>query len=270
MVLEPAFPAALEQQAIARIVRVGQTQQTFVYRYIVRHTVEQRLTEIAEQEERAGLGNALAGANDANDKQLSANAIASILEDPSAVFDPPPVVRDLGLELHGDEDEEWWACSMQHNGASVARSVVLERLMKREARAGEDVVGYHGVEIPRVAMIELERLMALENMPSEDEEEEDEKDADSESSRKRAVRPENDEQVVVEAAVPRRVRQRSSVLAHEPKEEEEEEQVDEPQPVARKRGRPPKARAPSEKELQPVASKRGRPRMIKRRSTVYE
>ena len=33
---EPSFPAALEQQAVARIDRLGQTQQCYVFRYFIK------------------------------------------------------------------------------------------------------------------------------------------------------------------------------------------------------------------------------------------
>lgn len=44
--VEPVFNEALEQQAISRVDRIGQTKETTVFWYIVRETIEERVHEI--------------------------------------------------------------------------------------------------------------------------------------------------------------------------------------------------------------------------------
>jgi E3 ubiquitin-protein ligase SHPRH len=44
--VEPVFNEALEQQAISRVDRIGQTKETTVFWYIIRETIEERVHEI--------------------------------------------------------------------------------------------------------------------------------------------------------------------------------------------------------------------------------
>ncbi len=155
-ILEPAFPPALEQQAIARIVRVGQQQQTYVYRYIVRGTVEQRLYEIAEDEVDAEVNEDV--------MQLSPNIIQSILVEPSPEFDPAQVRLDVAVAAadgqdDGDADELWWLQCVMRHGRKVTRRAVLETFLKKDLDVDDgDGVVVHGAEVPRVAASEIEAL----------------------------------------------------------------------------------------------------------------
>ncbi|KAJ3018168.1 UNVERIFIED_CONTAM: hypothetical protein HDU68_011296, partial [Siphonaria sp. JEL0065] len=48
LILEPVFNRAIELQAINRVYRIGQTKPTFVYRYIVQETIEERILQVSQ------------------------------------------------------------------------------------------------------------------------------------------------------------------------------------------------------------------------------
>ena len=60
--MDPAWNPALEDQAVARISRIGQTRETTVHSFVVEDTVEERI--LALQERKRALADAvLAGAD---------------------------------------------------------------------------------------------------------------------------------------------------------------------------------------------------------------
>ena len=161
MILEPCFPSALEQQAIARIHRIGQTQQTHVYKYVVRKTVEQRLCEIALQEE---------DQNPEDFNLLDENVIHSILLPPAEEFEPivgPPKMDEGELE---DRDELWWKRIVLKRGKPLSRRDALETYLKMDDDCKTVIL--HGVEIPEDAMRNIMKL-PLQN-PEEEKAEEEE------------------------------------------------------------------------------------------------
>lgn len=48
--LEPLLSPALEEQAINRIDRIGQTKPTFIYRYVIKDTVEEKIYNSREHD----------------------------------------------------------------------------------------------------------------------------------------------------------------------------------------------------------------------------
>lgn len=48
LLLEPSINPAAEAQAIGRVFRIGQEKETFIHRFIVRDTVEERVLKMAE------------------------------------------------------------------------------------------------------------------------------------------------------------------------------------------------------------------------------
>jgi hypothetical protein len=126
MLLEPAFPVALEHQAVARIHRIGQSQQTFVYRYVVLGTVEQRLAEIAMEEKNEM--NIETTANTA----LAPDVVKSLLEHPKPKFEVQKY-QNIGLEDDGfDEDERWWLEKVFWRNQQLTRREVLDLQVMRE------------------------------------------------------------------------------------------------------------------------------------------
>ncbi len=143
MLLEPAFPMALEQQAIARMHRIGQMHPaTYVYRYLIKGTVEQRIAEIGAAEESLEVDmEAPAQMNDAVVEQL--------LLPPKPHFDVHSLER-REEEAEGEEgfdaDELWWLTKVEHGRQIKTRRDLLERFLKMEADVATEVL--HGVEVP--------------------------------------------------------------------------------------------------------------------------
>ena len=52
VLVEPMLSDAVEQQAISRVHRIGQTRPTFVHRYLVRDTVEGPIHDVAQRHTR--------------------------------------------------------------------------------------------------------------------------------------------------------------------------------------------------------------------------
>ena len=52
VLVEPMLSDAVEQQAISRVHRIGQTRPTFVHRYLVRDTVEGSIHDVAQRHTR--------------------------------------------------------------------------------------------------------------------------------------------------------------------------------------------------------------------------
>ena len=52
VILDPWWNSAAEQQAFCRVFRFGQTQQTFLTRFCVRNTVDERLIEMQERKQK--------------------------------------------------------------------------------------------------------------------------------------------------------------------------------------------------------------------------
>lgn len=137
MILEPTFPYALEQQAVARIHRIGQTHHsTHVYRYVIKGTVEQRLCEIAKHEVEQLEGNTLSSATD-----LSVDMIQTLLIPPSEEFHPEH--QEDGF----DQDELWWHVKVMYRNSPMSRREVFERYFaNRDEDRGTTLL--FGVEVP--------------------------------------------------------------------------------------------------------------------------
>ena len=52
ILIEPLLDPAKEAQAFGRVDRIGQTKQTYVHRFIVSKTVEERVYQLAQQRSR--------------------------------------------------------------------------------------------------------------------------------------------------------------------------------------------------------------------------
>ena len=44
--LEPLINHSLDQQALSRVHRIGQTEKTFVHRYLIKDTIEEKINQI--------------------------------------------------------------------------------------------------------------------------------------------------------------------------------------------------------------------------------
>ena len=72
-ILDPAWNPSLEDQAVARISRIGQKKKTTVYRLIVNNTVEDRVVEIANRKRTTGQNKNLDNSNGSTGGGLFAN-----------------------------------------------------------------------------------------------------------------------------------------------------------------------------------------------------
>ncbi len=155
MLLEPAFPMALEQQAIARIHRIGQMHdKTYVYRYIVKQTVEQRIAEIGAEESLEVDAESPALMND--------DTVQKLLLPPSAKFDARRIAKPEEEQAQEgfDEDELWWLTKVRHNNQIKTRRDVLERYLKMEAEVATEVL--YGAEVPKEAVKVLKSLKEID------------------------------------------------------------------------------------------------------------
>jgi SNF2 family DNA or RNA helicase len=87
--LEPSLNPAIEEQAINRIHRIGQTRQTTVYRFVVADSVEETILDL-QAKKRSLVGEATAAEEDAAarrwEKEAGENAVLSELND--AILSP--------------------------------------------------------------------------------------------------------------------------------------------------------------------------------------
>ena len=72
-ILDPAWNPSLEDQAVARISRIGQKKKTTIYRLIVNNTVEDRVVEIANRKRTTGQNKNLDNSNGSTGGGLFAN-----------------------------------------------------------------------------------------------------------------------------------------------------------------------------------------------------
>ena len=56
-IVEPLMNESVEEQAINRIHRIGQTLPTFVHRYIIEATIEERIMAVRSEQGRPGIEN---------------------------------------------------------------------------------------------------------------------------------------------------------------------------------------------------------------------
>ncbi len=137
--LEPAWPIALETQAVARIDRIGQQhKKLYVYRFIVRGTVEQRLVEVAREEKKESA--------DESDMKMSVDLSKKLLQRPQPDFQVSSHDND-GLVDGLDEDERWWLTKVR---GGKTRREFLETFLKNDNGEGYEVL--HGVEVPAAAV----------------------------------------------------------------------------------------------------------------------
>ena len=161
MLMEPSYPAALEQQAVARIHRIGQKHaKTYVYRYIVLRTVEQRIAEIGADERRSHLG---CGGEHQSATGLSADVIDSILLAPEVRFDVASFRRSLQPDVGGDTDveEEWWLEPVMYLNSRQTRRDVFELLLETFKKEDAPTVVLNGAEVPTELAQIVENLKSL-------------------------------------------------------------------------------------------------------------
>jgi SNF2 family DNA or RNA helicase len=76
-ILDPWWNPAVEQQAIDRTHRIGQTKNVFIYKFITKDSVEEKI--LALQQRKLKLSNALITTEESFIKSLSAEDIREIL-----------------------------------------------------------------------------------------------------------------------------------------------------------------------------------------------
>jgi SNF2 family DNA or RNA helicase len=76
-ILDPWWNPAVEQQAIDRTHRIGQTKNVFIYKFITKDTVEEKI--LALQQRKLSLSRALITTEDSFIKSLTADDIKEIL-----------------------------------------------------------------------------------------------------------------------------------------------------------------------------------------------
>lgn len=124
--------------------RIGQQhQKLFVYRFLVRGTVEQRLYEVANEEKEKAL------AEGDTELGMSDDMVRKLLARPANNFNPAS--EEDGM----DPDELWWLTLVR--GGHLSRRDYLERFMAT-ADEEEGVLLFHGVEVPRGAVKLIEAL----------------------------------------------------------------------------------------------------------------
>ena len=83
-IMDPAWNPALEDQAIARIARIGQKRETTVWRMVTDKTVEDRVVEIAGRKRMTGRRN---GGSSSTSSLLANVSDAYSTDDVSRLFD---------------------------------------------------------------------------------------------------------------------------------------------------------------------------------------
>lgn len=110
ILLEPALDPAIEQQAIARVHRIGQTRDVAITRLLVRDTVEIEVLRVAERKQAllggSGGGNGAASAGGAGSGVLGGEGTVGAVEDSgegTAVAGGGPPSREVvdAAEMHG-------------------------------------------------------------------------------------------------------------------------------------------------------------------------
>ena len=76
-ILDPWWNPAVEQQAIDRTHRIGQTRHVFAYRMICQDTVEQRIAEL--QDRKRQLADAIVGGDQSPLRNLSRDDLERLL-----------------------------------------------------------------------------------------------------------------------------------------------------------------------------------------------
>ncbi|RYD84985.1 MAG: DEAD/DEAH box helicase, partial [Sphingobacteriales bacterium] len=76
-ILDPWWNPAVEQQAIDRTHRIGQTKNVFIYKFITKDTVEEKI--LALQQRKLSVARALITTEESFIKSLSADDIKEIL-----------------------------------------------------------------------------------------------------------------------------------------------------------------------------------------------
>jgi SNF2 family DNA or RNA helicase len=76
--LDPWWNPAVEQQAVDRAHRIGQTKNVFIYKFITKNTVEEKILQL--QKRKKHLSGSLITVEDSFAKSLSAADIKAILE----------------------------------------------------------------------------------------------------------------------------------------------------------------------------------------------
>jgi SNF2 family DNA or RNA helicase len=89
-IMDPAWNPALEDQAIARIARIGQKRETTVWRLLTENTVEDRVVEIATRKRETGRRNG--ASSNSSSSSSSSNLFANVkdqfsTEDVCRLFD---------------------------------------------------------------------------------------------------------------------------------------------------------------------------------------
>jgi E3 ubiquitin-protein ligase SHPRH len=117
---EPLINTALELQAIARVHRIGQRQQTTIWMYLVDGTVEKSIYEISVSRRISHIGNRSTGVPGYSTDTLERNIeVANSLE-----MENTPLAKLLVKEPSGGEmvqNEDLWSCLFHHTRKSPVR-----------------------------------------------------------------------------------------------------------------------------------------------------
>ncbi|KAJ3019350.1 hypothetical protein HKX48_002198 [Thoreauomyces humboldtii] len=116
--VEPVVNVALEQQAINRIHRIGQHRETTVWRYLIRDTIEERVSVLGRRSATRGTSNAAASVNNprtverANRKGGGGEAVAGsdvrwcLFGDQQEVDEQEPVESNIDVDETADDPRE--------------------------------------------------------------------------------------------------------------------------------------------------------------------
>ncbi|MNE63176.1 hypothetical protein D3C80_1585120 [compost metagenome] len=76
--LDPWWNPAVEQQAIDRAHRIGQKKNVFIYKFITKNSVEEKILNL--QKRKRSLSNSLITVEDSFEKSLTAEDIKALLD----------------------------------------------------------------------------------------------------------------------------------------------------------------------------------------------
>jgi hypothetical protein len=123
LLVEPALNVSLEQQAVNRVYRIGQQRPTFVYRFFIRETVEEAVSELARR--------GRAGATPTKrDEELSNDDVAVLisLKPSAALSQNNDDTHDDNPLLSSSLNSAFWQSLVEFRGNITTRQAVFQRL----------------------------------------------------------------------------------------------------------------------------------------------